>query len=91
ENINIRYLTAIVHTKYIFRQIILGLTKLNENGDMIILIHGSNHLVYQQIITLLASLFDELILINSDMDFSWRYFIVCKNYKPKQNIIDQLK
>lgn len=91
ENINIRYLTAVVHTKYIFKQIILGLTKLNENGDMILLVHGSNHLVYQQIITLLASLFSELILINTDMDFSWRYFIICKNYKPKQIIIDQLK
>ena len=91
ENINIRYLTAVIHTKYIFKQIILGLTKLNENGDLILLVHGSNHLVYEQIITLLASLFSELILINTDMDFSWRYFIVCKNYKPKQIIIDQLK
>ena len=90
ENINMRYFNSIIHSKYILQQIIFAFNNLNMNGDLIILFPGSNHLIYQQMITLLSSMFDQINLLNADIDFSWRYFVVCKSFKPNNQLINSL-
>jgi hypothetical protein len=90
SDINIRLQSAIVHTKYILHQIIFSLNKLNSNGDLIILLPGSNHLFYQQLITLLSCLFESIILSNTTIDYSWRYFLVAKTYKPNDDLIKKI-
>ena len=90
ENINMRYFNSIIHSKYIFKQIIFALNNLNINGDLIILFPGSNHLIYQQMITLLSSMFNQINLLNTDIDFSWRYFVICKNFKSNNKLINSL-
>lgn len=90
DNINQRYLSSLLHTKYIFHQVIFALKKLENNGDLILLFPGYYNKVYQQIITILKSLFEEVICFNSEFDFSFRYFVIAKNYKPDNKIIDNL-
>ena len=90
SNINQRYLLSILNSKYILFQIIFALNKLNTNGDLILLLSGSDHIIYQQLITILSSLFEEILLINSDIDFSYRYFAICKKFKPKYDLIKEL-
>ncbi len=90
DNINQRYLSSLLHTKYIFHQVIFALKKLENNGDLILLFSGYYNKVYQQIITILKSLFEEVICFNSEFDFSFRYFVIAKNYKPDNKIIDNL-
>ena len=85
-----RYLSSIVHTKYIYHQVIFILNKLEKNGEMIILLPGYQHLVYQQIITVLRKLFDKVILSHSEFDYSYRYFVIGKNYKPNDEILKDL-
>ena len=89
-NINLKYLTSILNSKYIFLQIIFILNKLNIGGDCILLLSGSNHDIYQQFITLLSTLFETILLINSEIDYSYRYYLIGKNYKPKQQLIKEL-
>ena len=90
SNINLRLLSAILDSKYILFQLIFSLNKLNSNGDLILLFPGSNHIIYQQILTILATVFEQIELINLDIDYSYRYFVCCKNYKPKTDLINQL-
>ena len=90
SNINQRYLLSILNSKYILFQIIFAINKLNTNGDLILLLSGSNHIIYQQIITILSTLFDEILLINSEIDYSYRYFAICKRFKPNVQLINKL-
>jgi hypothetical protein len=79
-----------LNSKYILFQIIFALNKLNTNGDLILLLSGSNHIIYQQYITILSTLFDEILLINSEIDYSYRYFAICKRFKPNLQLINEL-
>jgi len=90
SNINQRLLTAILDSRYILFQIILGLNILNPKGDLILLFPGSNNIIYQQIITILATVFEEIQLINLEIDYSYRYFVCAKNYTPISAVINQL-
>ena len=89
-NINIRLLSGIVESKYFLKQILFGLSKLEAKGDLILLLSGINHLIYKQILTLLSTVFEEIQLINSDIDYSYRYFVCAKKYNPNQDLINQL-
>ena len=85
SNINIRYLTSIINSKYILFQIIFAINKLNICGDLILLFSGSNHIVYQQIITILCVIFENVSLVHSEIDFSYRFFVICKKLKSDHN------
>ena len=90
SNINQRYLLSILNSKYILFQIIFSLNKLNTDGDLILLFSGSDHLIYQQIITILSNFFNEILLINSDIDYSYRYFLICKKFNSNTQLINKL-
>jgi len=90
QNINQRLLLSLLNSKYILFQIIFALNKLKIDGNLILLLSGSNHLIYQQLITILSTLFEDILLINSEIDYSYRYFIVCKKFKPDLKIIKEL-
>ena len=90
QNINQRYLLSVLDSKYILFQVIFAINKLNTNGDLILLLSGSNHIIYQQLITILATLFEEILLINSEIDYSYRYFAICKGFKPNIKLIKEL-
>lgn len=90
SNINTRYLLAILNSKYIYHQLMFGLNKLNENGTLILLLPGSNYIVYQQLITIISTLFNEVVLVNSDFDYSYRYYLIAKQFKPNEKLISEL-
>ena len=90
SNINLRYLLAILNSKYIYHQIIFALNKLNTDGTLILLLPGSNYIIYQQIITILSTLFNEILLVNSDFDYSYRYYLIAKQFKPNDKLINEL-
>jgi hypothetical protein len=89
-NINLRYILSIIDSKYILLQIIFALNKLNNEGTLILLLPGYNHIIYQQFITILGTLFNEILLVNCDFDYSYRYFLICKNFKPDDKLINEL-
>jgi hypothetical protein len=90
SNVNTRYLSALIHSKYIYHQIIFAFNKLKNGGDLILLLPGFDDIVYQQIITIVSHCFDDVMLCHSDLDFSYRYFLVAKNYKKNKIFLDNI-
>ena len=90
QNINTRFISSILNSKYILFQIVFSLNKLNVNGDLILLLPGYCDLIYQQFLTILTLLFDKINYFSSDIDFSYRYFIIAIGYKPNNQIKNYL-
>ena len=88
--LNLKYLSAIVHSKYIWQQIIFGLNKLNQNGSLILLLPGYDHLIYDQYISILLTVFEDVKLYHSEIDFSLRYFLIGKKYKPNTELLEKI-
>jgi hypothetical protein len=91
DNVNIRYLSALVHSKYILHELLFCINKLKKGGDIILLFPGFLDDVYKQLIIIIRKLFDEVIIFNSEIDFSFRVYLIGKNYKPDSDIINKLK
>ena len=89
-NIEPRYLSAIIHSKYILHQILYSVYKLENDGNLILLFPGFGIDIYHKIISLLQNFFQEIYLINSDIDFSFRYYVICKKFNGKIDNIDNL-
>lgn len=89
-NINDRYISSIIHIKYIYHQIIFAINKLEDGGDLILLFPGYDNVAYHQIMTILACLFMKTILYHSDMDYSYRYFVIAKGFKKQNKLVDML-
>lgn len=89
-NINLRYILSIIDSKYILLQIIFALNKLNNEGTLILLLPGYSNIIYQQFITILSTLFNEILLVNCDFDYSYRYYLIAKNFKPDDKLINEL-
>ena len=85
-----RYLSAIIHSKYILHQILYSVYKLENDGNLILLFPGFGIDIYHKIISLLQNFFQEIYLINSDIDFSFRYYVICKKFNGKIDNIDNL-
>lgn len=85
-----RYLSAIIHSKYILHQILYSVYKLENDGNLILLFPGFGTDIYHKIISLLQNFFQEIYLINSDIDFSFRYYVICKKFNGKIDNIDNL-
>lgn len=87
-----RYLSAIIHSKYILHQILYSVNKLENNGDLILLFpgFGIGIDIYNKIISLLQNFFQEIHLIHSDIDFSFRYYVICKQFNGQIDNIDKL-
>jgi len=90
QNINTRYISSIINSKYILFQILFALNKLNSNGDLIILFPGYDDIIYQQLILILAKLFNNISYFSSEIDYSYRYFIIAKGFKSDKDIIKKL-
>jgi len=86
SNINMRLLSSIIHAKYILGQIIFAINKLENNGDLILLLSGFDDSMQKQLITLLVELFDSVTFYHSKIDYSYRYFVICKHFN-KNNIM----
>lgn len=91
DNINIRYLSALVHSKYILHELLFCISKLKKGGDMILLFPGFIDDIYKQLIIIITKLFDEVIIFNSEIDFSFRVYLIAKNYKSDIDVIKKLK
>jgi hypothetical protein len=89
NNIN-RFVSSIIHAKSLLHQIIFAINKLNINGDLILLFSGFDTNASSELIFLLSSLFDKITLIHSDKDYSFRYYVVCKQFNGKNQIIDKI-
>lgn len=85
-----RYLSAIIHSKYILHQILYSVYKLENDGNLILLFPGFGIDIYHKIISLLQNFFQEIYLINSDIDFSFRYYVICKKFNGKIDNINNL-
>lgn len=87
-----RYLSAIIHSKYILHQILYSVHKLENNGDLILLFpgFGIGINIYNKIISLLQNFFQEIYLIHSDIDFSFRYYVICKQFNGQIDNINKL-
>ena len=90
DSLNLKYLSAIVHSKYIWHQIIFGLNKLNQNGSLILLLPAYEHQIYDQYISILLSVFEDVKLYHSEIDFSLRYFLIGKKYKPNAKLLEKI-
>lgn len=90
NTINIRYLSAILNAKYIIFQFVFAINKLNKDGDLIMFLPGSNHVIYQQLISIMGHLFEKIELCNIEIDYSYRYFVICKKFNQNNLLIDQL-
>lgn len=75
-----RYLISMLNLKYIMFQLLFAINKLNSNGTLILLMHGVNTLVQQQIITLISGIFNSVKLLNSEIDYSYRFFLICTGF-----------
>ena len=78
-----RSISSIIHFKYIFYQIIFILNSLNIGGEFILLIPAYNHNIYAQLVYLLKFFFEDITLYYSELDMSYRIFIIGKNYLDK--------
>ena len=90
NDVDPRYLSAIIHSKYILHQILYSVYKLENDGNLILLFPGFGIDIYHKIISLLQNFFQEIYLINSDIDFSFRYYVICKKFNGKIDNIDNL-
>jgi hypothetical protein len=90
NDIDPRYLSAIIHSKYILHQILYSVYKLENDGNLILLFPGFGIDIYHKIISLLQNFFQEIFLIHSDIDFSFRYYVICKNFNGKIDNIDNI-
>lgn len=90
DNVNIRYLSALVHSKYILHELLFCTNKLKIGGDMILLFSGFIDDVYKQLIIIITKLFEEVIIFNSEIDFSFRVYLIAKNYKQDTDTINKL-
>ena len=90
QNINNRYITSLINSKYNLFQVLFSINKLNPNGDLIILLSGHDDIVYQQILVILLKLFDSVSYFSSEFDYSYRYFVIAKGYKPDPIIENKL-
>ena len=89
-----RYLSSVIHFQYIYNQFAYAMTKLNKNGSLILLFPGYNT-YYNQLLLLLASCFDTVKCVHSELDFSFRYFVICSGFNksisiPIEPIIDNV-
>lgn len=89
NNIN-RLISAIIHNESLLCQIIFAINKLEIGGDLILLFSGFDNIFNNQLLIILGLLFDNLVLINSDKDYSFRYYIVCKKFNNNINFIEKI-
>ena len=90
NDVDPRYLSAIIHSKYILHQILYSVYKLENDGNLILLFPGFGIDIYHKIISLLQNFFQEIYLIHSDIDFSFRYYVICKKFNGKIDNIDNI-
>jgi hypothetical protein len=83
-----RLFSAYIHFKYILKQIVFGINHLNQDGNMILLFPTLN--IYNQFLIILNLLFDQVILYHSFLDYSYRYFVICKKFDSKSKYIKSL-
>lgn len=88
--INQRLLSSYLQTTNIFKQFVFAINRLNNNGTLIMLLPGFENNIYQQIIVLTGSLFNNVQLIHSSIDFSFRIFLIATGFKKNDKIINEL-
>jgi len=85
ENIN-RFISSINHNKILLQQIMFSCNKLTLNGELILLFSGFDNMLTNQLLNLLKLLFNSVILLHSDKDYSFRYHVICKNFNNNEVI-----
>lgn len=76
---------------HIVKQIIFSINNICDNGTLILLLPGNYINNNKEIIIILKYYFKSIILYHSILDFTFRYFIICKNYmleREKNDIIN---
>eukprot|EP00375_Theileria_parva_P000520 XP_763190.1 hypothetical protein [Theileria parva strain Muguga] len=91
NNVNYRELLyKELNTKYILvAQLIQALNCLNDNGDLVLRIFSLFTRFTTGILCCLSTVFDEVILYRPESVVNWsqEVFVICKNYKDKDNSI----
>lgn len=87
-NINEKSLSSIIHFKYILNQIIFILNSLEKDGEFIILMSAYNNKIYSQIVYIIKLFFKEVNLFHSEIDLSYRIFLIGKKFYINDNNID---
>ncbi|XP_954870.1 uncharacterized protein TA05485 [Theileria annulata] len=91
NNVNYRELLyKELNTKYILvAQLIQALNCLNDNGDLVLRIFSMFTRFTVGILCCLSTVFDQVILYRPESVVNWsqELFVICKNYKDKDNSI----
>lgn len=81
----IRSIITYVHLKYVLFQIIIASNILISGGNLVILMGGFNTILHNQIIFILHMMFDNVILFNTKIDYSYRFYIIAKGFKSSND------